>query len=119
MGLLTQVIKQSTLQAELTSDESVTPFAFAHRPENQIAKSGIENNYEECTLEPYSATTKDTYGNLISRTLIGSRKSEFPDYISENGTHQHFTHFKGLSDVINQILQGTTSVPAGPQVPPS
>ena len=111
--------KASTLQTELTGDVSVTPFAFAYRPENQIAKKGIENNYEECMLEPYSITVNDSDGNLIKRELDGKRKTEFADYMLKNGTHEHFSHFKDLNDLIKEILQSMTSVPAGPQAPPN
>ena len=109
--------KASVLRAELVGDVGVTPFAFTHCPENQIAKRGIENNYEERVLEPYSITVNDNNGNLIKRELDGKRKTEFADYVLENGSPEHFTHFKDLNDVINNILQGMATVPAGPQVP--
>ena len=109
--------KASVLRAELSDNVGVTPFAFKHRPENQIAKRGIENIYEESVLKPYSTITTDNDGKLISQELNGKRKTEFADYMLENGTPEHFTHFKGLNDVINETLQGMTTGPAGPQAP--
>lgn len=103
--------KAATLKTELAADASVTPFAFAHRPENQIATSGIENNYEESVLEPYSMTVTDNDGNLIKRELNGRRKSEFADHVLENGTAEYFIYFQGLADVIDGILQAATSAP--------
>ena len=46
--------KAETLRGELPSAAKVTPFAFAKRPDNAIAERGIENNYDEEILEPYS-----------------------------------------------------------------
>ena len=96
----------STLQSELTTGAGITPFAFTQRPENQIAKRGIENNYEESVLEPYSTETRDSSGSLISRGFNGKRKTEFANHILANGTREHFTHFQGLNDVVNGILRG-------------
>ena len=107
--------KASTLREELVDDASVTPFAFTHRPQNRIARRGIENNYDEWVLEPYSVTVNDSCGNLIKQEFNGKRKTEFANYLSVNGTPEHFTNFKGLNDVISKVLHGMPSGPADPQ----
>ena len=103
-----------SLQRELPENANVTPFAFPKR-ENSIADKGIENSYDEETLEPYSTTTTDNDGTVINRGFRSNLKTEFAKYILAKGTPEHFTHFKGLNDVIEEILQGRTPVPAGPQ----
>ena len=52
------VDKVETLRRDLPSAGNVTPYAFPRRPDNTIAQRGIENNYDEEILEPYSNTTK-------------------------------------------------------------
>lgn len=110
--------KAESLQRELPENANVTPFAFPKR-ENSIADKGIENNYDEEMLEPYSTTTTDNDGTVINRGFRSNLKTEFANYILTNGTPEHFTHFKGLNDVIDEILQSATSAPPGSQEPPT
>ena len=91
------------LLSELPSSAKVTPFAFARR-ENTIARSGIENNYDEGMLEPYSTKTTGSDGTLLSRGFQSNRKTEFADHILESGTLQHFVHFQDLHDAVSGIL---------------
>ena len=101
--------KASALHDELSEGAKVTPFAFTKRPDNRIARDGIENNYDECILEPYSTTTTDSAGTLVSRGFHSSRKTEFADHVLEEGTPQYFVHFQGLHDVIRKILGSSSS----------
>ena len=66
--------KASALRGELPSGAKVTPFAFARR-ENTIARNGIENNYDEDILEPYSTKTTGSDGKLLSRGFQSNRKT--------------------------------------------
>ena len=95
--------KAEALRSELPSDSKVTPFAFAKR-ENAIARNGIENNYCEETLEPYSTTTKGNDGTVLSRGFQSNRKAEFANHVLQYGTSQYFTNFQGLHDIVSRIL---------------
>ena len=92
------------LRDELPQDSNVTPFAFTHRPDNQIAKNGIENNYDEDILKPYVSFRSDSEGNELGRDFRGDCKTEFADYILNHGTKQYFCHFQDLYDTVNNIL---------------
>ena len=91
------------LRKELPEGAIVTPFAFSKR-KNSIVDRGIENNYDEKILEPYSTTTRANDGTVISRGFESNRKTEFADYISENGTSEHFVHYEALKEVIGNLL---------------
>ena len=95
--------KANALRCELPSGAKVTPFAFARR-ENTIARDGIENNYDEDILEPYSTTTTGGNGELLSRGFQSNRKTEFADHILREGTPQYFTNFQDLNDIVSGIL---------------
>lgn len=99
--------KAGTLRRELPNDAKVTPYAFAKRLDNTIAEKGIENNYDESILEPYSTITTRSDGTLVSRGFQNNRKTEFADHVLQCGTLQYFTHFQDLHDMINEILDST------------
>ena len=101
--------KAKELGSELPSVAKVTSFAFARR-ENAIARNGIENNYDEEILEPYSTTTTDNDGTLLNRGFHGNRKSEFADHILQYGTSQYSIHFQELHDVVGEILGSLAKV---------
>ena len=91
------------LSRELPNSAKVTPFAFAKR-ENAIARSGIENNYDEEILEPYSTTTMGNDGTVLSRGLQSNLKTEFASHVLREGTPRYFTNFRGLHDIVSGIL---------------
>ncbi len=96
--------KAETLRRELPNAAKVTPFAFARRQDNTIAQRGIENNYDEEILEPYSNTTKRNDGTLVARSFPSDRKTEFADHVLREGTPQYFTNFQDLHAVVSGIL---------------
>ena len=98
----------SKLRSELVSNSPITPFVFMQRPENTIAKSGIENNYEDSLLQPYAKTISisDFDSDTTKLELDQKHKKKFADYILVNGTREDFIHFQDLNDVIEKILQG-------------
>lgn len=100
--------KAETLRGEISSAAKVTPFAFAYRQENKIAPRGIENNYDESILEPYSTTTTRSDGTLLGRGFQNNRKSEFANHVLQHGTLQYFTHFQDLYAVVSGILDPTS-----------
>ena len=84
---------------------NVTAFAFEER-ENRIAQRGIENNYEEDVLKPFTnVTTEASTQREICRTLGSNGKAKFAEFIFENGTEQHFRHFGDLEGVVQEILE--------------
>ena len=95
--------KAEALRSELPSGSKVTPFAFARR-ENAIARNGIENNYDEEILNPYSTTTTGNDGTLLSRGFQGNRKTEFANHVLQHGTSQYFTHFQELYDMVSETV---------------
>ena len=98
--------KVEDLLGELPSGAKVTPFAFARR-ENSIARNGIENNYDEAILEPYSTKTTGSDGKLLSRGFQSNRKTEFADHILQKGARQHFVQFQDLHNIVSGILRPT------------
>ena len=95
----------SSLRRELSCDSGITPFVFERRVENQIARNGIENNYDESRLEPYTNKTTGPDGELLRYELDSRQKSRFANDIWEKGTRADFRHFGGLSDVVDRILR--------------
>ena len=93
-----------TLRAELNSAARVTPFAFSRRSDNEIARHGIENAYDEKVLEPFSLTKTDHQGKFLGRALLKGRKAEFASYVLQRGTNEFFTHFHDLHVVISKLL---------------
>ena len=94
-----------TLRQELTGSAKVTPFAFPRRPENTIAHSGIENNYDEKILEPYSFEKVGYGGQWRTREFEKNRKTEFADHVLQDGTAEYFTRFQELHEIVSAILR--------------
>lgn len=70
--------KAEILRSELTGDAKVSPFAFKRRQDNNIARRGIENNYDESILKPFSNKTSDHNDNLIRWYFPKNRKKSSP-----------------------------------------
>ena len=98
--------KAEALRGELPSSTRVTPFAFARR-ENTIARNGIENNYCEDILEPYSTKTTGSDDKLLSRGFQSNRKTEFANHVLREGTPQYFANYQDLHDIVSGILGPT------------
>ena len=96
--------KSETLRGELPRDAKITPYAFEKRADNSIAQRGIENNYDEDILEPYSIMTRRSDGTLLSRGFDNSRKTEFANHVLQKGTPQYFTNFHDLHAIVSGIL---------------
>ena len=97
--------KVAKLRKELPKDAKVTPYAFVKRLDNTIAGKGIENNYDEEILEPYSTTTTGGDGTLLSRGFQNNRKAEFANDVLQHGTPQYFTNYQDLHDIVSGILK--------------
>lgn len=97
--------KAETLRRELPREAKITPYAFKKRSDNSIAQKGIENNYDENILEPYSTQTTKIDGTLLSRGFQNSRKAEFADHVQRAGTAQYFGNFQELWDIVSSILE--------------
>ena len=92
------------LRQELRGTTNVTPFAFTRRPENTIARRGIENNYDEDFLKPFSIKKMDDNDMLLGRFLPKDRKSKFASHVFREGTPEYFTHFQDLHDAVRRVL---------------
>ena len=99
--------KANTLRGELPMDAKITPYAFKKLPENTIAQKGIENNYDEEILEPYSTKTTHNDGTLVSRAFPKNSKAAFADHVLREGTPQYFTNYQELHDIVAGILSPT------------
>ena len=108
--------KAGTLRRELSKNAKITPFAFAKRQENTLAQKGIENNYDEEILKPYSTQTTSSDGTVLGRGFQNSRKTEFANHVLREGTPQHFTHFQDLHTAVSGIL-GPSGKPPSPSAP--
>ena len=97
--------KAGTLSKELPKDAKITPYAFAKRQDNTMAQKGIENNYDQEILEPYSTKTLSNDGTLLGRGFQNNRKTEFANHVQREGTPQYFTNFQGLRDIVFGILK--------------
>ena len=95
--------KAEALRSELSSGTKVTPFAFARR-ENTITRNGIENNYDEVFLEPFSIENVAYSGKSLGRRLPPSSKTPFADHILQEGSLPHFVHFQDLHATVSGIL---------------
>ena len=82
----------------------ITPYAFTKRQDNKIADKGIENNYNENVLEPYSTTTTGGDGTLLGRGFQNNRKTEFANHVLQHGTPQYFTNYQDLHAIVSGIL---------------
>ena len=91
------------LRGQLPGNAKVTPFAFSKR-DNRIAEGGIENNYEEDILAPFSVTISDNEGRELNRNFNGRRKTEFADHVRQNGDETYFKYFEELRAVVAGIL---------------
>ena len=92
------------LRQELRGTTNVTPFAFTRRPENTIARRGIENNYDADFLKPFSIKKMDDNDMLLGRFLPKDRKSKFASHVFREGTPEYFTHFQDLHDAVRRVL---------------
>lgn len=91
------------LREQLPSGAKVTPFAFRKR-DNQIARRGIENNYDEDILSPYAIAKIDSEGCELGREFNSSRKTEFADHVRREGTNTYFAHYGELHEVVAGVL---------------
>ena len=96
--------KAETLRRELPSAAKVTPFVFKKRQDNTMAHKGIENNYDERILKPYSTTTTRSDGTVLGRGFQSNRKTEFANHVLEHGTSEYFSNFQDLRDIVSRIL---------------
>ena len=103
--------KAETLRQELPNTANVKPFAFVRRQENTITQSGIENNYDDEILAPYSISRRDNDDKLLSREFPKNRKTEFANHVLDQATPEYFTHYQALYDVVSGIL-GLPSEPS-------
>ena len=92
-----------TLRRELSSAATVTPFAFERR-DNKIARRGIENNYDEKILEPFSFKKVSNDNKVLGHELQKGRKTEFANHVLQKGTPEYFIHFQGLHTLVSEIL---------------
>ena len=99
--------KAETLRGGLSDSAKVTAFSFRRRSENNIARNGIENNYDEDFLRPYSITKSNSDGTLLGHEFPKDRKTKFANHVLHDGTFEHFTHFQDLQDVISALLGST------------
>lgn len=99
--------KAETLVSELPNTAKVTPFAFKKRTDNKFASKGIENNYDEKILEPYSFTMRNADGEPINYGLRTDQKTTFANHVFQHGTVEYFTYFQELQTLIRRILEST------------
>ena len=97
--------KAEKLRQDLPGTAKVTPYTFQERPDNTIAPKGIENNYDEDILEPYSTTTTGSDGTVLGRGFRGDRKTEFAEHVLRHGTPQYFTNFQDLHELVGRLLE--------------
>ena len=93
------------MSRELHRDVKITPYAFPKRLENTIAQKGIENNYDESILEPYSTKTVGHDGTLLGRGFQSSRKAEFANHVLQHGEPRYFANFQSLQEIVIGVLR--------------
>ena len=103
--------KAQTLLGELPTTAKVTPFSFAKRQENTITQRGIENNYEEYILEPFSFEKLGYGGKSLGREFLTSHKTEFANHVLQKGKPEYFIHFQDLHDAVSRILGAPSKQP--------
>ena len=110
-----------TLREDLPRHAKVTPFAFARRSDNTLARRGIENNYDQDILEAYAITKVDSDGNVLRRDFDQSRKTEFARHVRQHATEDYFAHFGDLHVIVERILNGRSIArePVTPDAPTS
>ena len=97
--------KADALRQELPDGTKVTPFAFKRRQENSIARNGIENNYDEEILKPFSITkSRSDDGTILGHDFHKDRKTEFANHVLQEGPPVYFTHFQDLHAIVSGIL---------------
>ena len=97
--------KADALRQELPDGAKVTPFAFKRRQENLIARNGIENNYDDEILKPFSITkSRSDDGTILGHDFHKDRKTEFAIHVLQQGTLEDFTHFQDLHAIVSGIL---------------
>ena len=100
--------KAATLRNELQTGSKVRAYAFPKRHDNAIATKGIENNYDEEILKPYSnTTTRNNDGTFVSLSFPNESKTEFADHVMKQGTPDYFSNFNELHDLVSGILHPT------------
>ena len=97
--------KAEALSRELHRDVKITPYAFPKRLENTIAQRGIENNYDESILEPYSTKTVRHDGTVLGRGFQSSRKAEFANHVLQHGEPRYFANFQSLQEIVIGVLR--------------
>ena len=97
--------KSEALSRELPGDVKITPYAFPRRLDNTIAQKGIENNYDERILEPYSTKTVRHDGTLLGRGFQSSRKAEFANHVLQHGEPRYFANFQSLLEIVIGVLR--------------
>ena len=97
--------KAESLRQDLPGDSKVTPFVFQRRKDNTIVRNGIENNYDEHILEPFTIRKSDNDGNFLGREFQKHRKTEFADHVLQDGTGEYFTHFQDLHSIVSELLE--------------
>ena len=103
------------LAGELCETANVSAFVFEQRP-NEIAPKGIENLYDEEYLKQFAIrSTEYATDKEISVSFASRKKTEFAQYISDQGTCRHFRHFGGLKSVVSGILEKTKHSRQDPQ----
>ena len=110
------VSQAETLRRELPNSAKVTPFAFAKRGDNTIARHGIENVYDEGILQQFCISKTDSDGTLLARELPKSRKPRVAEHVLQHGTSQYFTHFHDLHALVSALLSSQQDAP--PQMLP-
>ena len=96
--------KAEKLRQDLSNSAKVTPFAFARRQDNAVVRNGIENNYAEDILEPFTIKKVDNNDKLLRREFPPSNKTKFAAHVREKGTSQYFTNYEDLRDIVNGLL---------------
>ena len=97
--------KAETLLQELSQDAKITPYAFTKRKDNKIVDKGIENNYDEEILKPYSTKTTTSDDKVLNRGFQNNRKTEFANHVLQCGTEQYFTNYNDLHNIVSDILE--------------
>ena len=93
------------LAKELPETANVTAFLFSKR-ENRITNIGIENQYNEEVLKPFAVRAAELETDEeISLSFNNKKKTEFAEFIFNNGDIEHFQHFDDLRLVVEKILE--------------
>ena len=92
------------LRQELAPGAKVVPFAFKRRRENAIARNGIENNYDDDVLAPFSIKKVDNNDTVLGYEFPKSRKTAFANHVLQHATPEHFRHFDQLHAVVTRLV---------------